>query len=98
MSWTRLIRFVDHSGRETFGEPCIDDAQDLTKLLAQDDLWAVEYQGHSPVSALVKGDKIHVKKVLDILKPSDVPIVRCIGLNYTKHSWSTLLIVSAHAL
>jgi hypothetical protein len=52
-------------------------------------LFAIEYKGQSPVSDLVKGDKIHVKGLLNILKPADVPIIRCIGLNYIAHSkWS----------
>ncbi|KAH8660147.1 hypothetical protein BX600DRAFT_522958 [Xylariales sp. PMI_506] len=85
MSWTRLIRFVDDNGKETFGDPCIEDGQDLTQLLSENNLWAIEYSGESPVTATQKGEKVHVKALLDLLKPADVPIVRCIGLNYVKH-------------
>ncbi|SPO06314.1 related to bifunctional 4-hydroxyphenylacetate degradation enzyme [Cephalotrichum gorgonifer] len=85
MSWTRLIRFADDSGRETFGEPCIEKTEELTELLERDELYAVEFRGLGPASATDKGSKIHVKELLDILKPSDVPIVKCIGLNYIKH-------------
>lgn len=85
-SWNRLIRFVDDKGAETFGEPCIQNDQELTDNLAKDDLWAVELKGSSPVGALTRGEKVHVKALREILRPNDVPIVRCIGLNYIKHS------------
>ncbi|KAM0431475.1 hypothetical protein ACHAPT_005453 [Fusarium lateritium] len=84
-SWTRLIRFVDDNGNETFGEPIIQDDKEFSDRLAKNDLWAVEYKGASPVSELTKGDKVHVKAVRELLRPSDVPIIRCIGLNYIKH-------------
>ncbi|KAH7121793.1 hypothetical protein B0J13DRAFT_648591 [Dactylonectria estremocensis] len=83
--WSRLIRFVDDSGNETFGEPIIKDDQEFADRLAQNDLWAVEYKGNSPTAALSKGEKVHVKAIRDILRPADVPIIRCIGLNYIKH-------------
>ncbi|KAF5009241.1 hypothetical protein FDECE_4534 [Fusarium decemcellulare] len=84
-SWTRLIRFVDDNGNETFGEPIIQDDKEFSDRLAKNDLWAVEYKGQSPVSDLTKGEKVHVKAIRDLLRPADVPIIRCIGLNYIKH-------------
>lgn len=84
-NWSRLIRFVDDSGNETFGEPVISDDKDFEERLARKDLWAVEYKGASPFS-LTRGEKIHVKAIRDILRPTDVPIIKCIGLNYMKHS------------
>ena len=85
-SWNRLIRFVDDNGNETFGDPEVQNDKDFAERLAKNDLWAVEYKGQSPVSQLTKGEKIHVKAVRELLRPSDVPIIRCIGLNYIKHS------------
>lgn len=90
MTWTRLIRFADDSGRETFGEPCIENEQQLMEQLEANTLYATEYKGESITSALVKGEKVHVKSLLDILRPADVPIIRCIGLNYIKHSKAAL--------
>lgn len=85
-AWTRLIRFVDDSGRETFGEPCIQSYLELDEQLARNELYAIEYKGASPFSGLVRGEKMHVRALSNILKSSDVPIIRCIGLNYIKHS------------
>ncbi|OAQ64956.2 fumarylacetoacetate hydrolase domain-containing protein [Pochonia chlamydosporia 170] len=84
-SWNRLIRFVKDNGAESFGEPCIETDQQLTDQLAKNELWAIALNGPSAVGPLVRGDKVHVHALRDILKPNDVPIVRCIGLNYMKH-------------
>ncbi|KAK1955646.1 hypothetical protein LY78DRAFT_697619 [Colletotrichum sublineola] len=85
MSWNRLIRFVDDSGAEHFGEPQIQDESEFAALLDKDDLWAVIYDGASPVAPLTKGERVHVKEVKPLLTPKNVPIIRCIGLNYVKH-------------
>ncbi|KAF2658599.1 hypothetical protein K491DRAFT_592604 [Lophiostoma macrostomum CBS 122681] len=84
-SWTSLIRFVDDNGKETFGEPCAESEHELTKLLANDDLFAIEYSGETPVTATRRGDKVHVKSLSSLFRPSDVTIIRCIGLNYIAH-------------
>ncbi|KAJ5679441.1 hypothetical protein N7462_007685 [Penicillium macrosclerotiorum] len=84
-SWTRLIRFSDDNGRETFGEPIVSSDKEFTERIAGGDLYAVELRGSNPISNLVPGGKIHVHALLDILRPDDVPIIRCIGLNYIKH-------------
>lgn len=85
-TWQRLIRFVDDSGKETFGEPLVSSETELEAKLASKDLYATEYKGQSPVGELQKGEKVHVNSLSSLLRPSDVPIIRCIGLNYTKHS------------
>jgi hypothetical protein len=93
-SWNRLIRFVDDNGKETFGEPCVESEQELTERLSKNELYAVEYKGDTPIAATAKGDKIHVKALSNLFEPSDVPIIRCIGLNYQAHSMCTFLICS----
>lgn len=87
-TWTRLIRFVGENGKETFGEPVVKDASEVNELLQKNDLWAYEYQGSSAVNTSSKGEKVRVKSLLDLFRPEDVPIVRCIGLNYKEHSKS----------
>lgn len=85
-AWQRLIRFVDDNDNETFGEPLVTSEDELEQRLQNNDLYATELKGSSPVAPLAKGDKLHVKSLSNILNPSDVPIIRCIGLNYIKHS------------
>lgn len=85
-SWSRLIRFVDSNGREAFGEPCVANDHELAAKLKANELWAIELQGNGPIGNLTKGDKVAVKALKPVLQQSDVPIIRCIGLNYMKHS------------
>lgn len=86
MSWSRLIRFVDKTGREKFGDACVADDKELAIRLASNDLWATELQGSSVVGPFTMGEKVLVKSLKPTLSPSEVPIIRCIGLNYMKHS------------
>ncbi|CAI6091639.1 unnamed protein product [Clonostachys chloroleuca] len=84
-AWKRLIRFADDNGKEMFGEPCIQSDHELEQLLASGTLHAIEYKGVGPFSLSTRGEKVHVKALRNILHPSNVPIIRCIGLNYIKH-------------
>jgi hypothetical protein len=86
MAWERLIRFVDEHGEVCFGEPIIEKATDLTDLLAKKELYALKLKGDDPFELSGPGEKTHVAKLLGVLDPSHVPIIKCIGLNYMKHS------------
>jgi 2-keto-4-pentenoate hydratase/2-oxohepta-3-ene-1,7-dioic acid hydratase in catechol pathway len=85
MAWTRLIRFQDDAGATHFGEPVIDSAEDLNLLLESGELFASAFEGSSPFALTGPGSKRHVKRILGILTPEDVPVIKCIGLNYMKH-------------
>jgi hypothetical protein len=89
--WKRLIRFVATDGRTLRGEPILPSPDfDLgfttaeTKLKAKvitgDDLYDVT--GKTKVTEEV----VVVKQLLGPLAQQDVPILRCVGLNYAKHS------------
>ena len=86
MSWHRLIRLEDEVGCVKFGEPCINDAEELDTSLQRGSLVAKVLVGSDPFALKETGDKCKVKKLLPILKPENVPIIKCIGLNYMKHS------------
>lgn len=86
MTWARLIRFVDTKGVASFGEPCIEHAEDLVKSLASQTLYALKLEGSDPFALASPGEKVQVQSILEVLKPTDVPIIKCIGLNYMKHS------------
>lgn len=85
-SWSRLIRFVDDKGQTRFGEPDISDVTQLVPLVSDGKLYANELVGDDPFSLAAGSNRLHVKELLGILTPSDVPIIRCVGLNYMKHS------------
>ncbi|KAL2013189.1 hypothetical protein VTN00DRAFT_714 [Thermoascus crustaceus] len=84
-AWSRLIRFVDDEGQTRFGEPDISDVTELVQLGSDGKLYATELLGDDPFSLTAGSKRLHVKELLGILTPSDVPIVRCVGLNYMKH-------------
>lgn len=86
MAWARLIKFIDEEGRLCYGEPQIDQSNDLSRLLSEGNLLAREFIGDSPFSALPSNNLLRVKKLVGPLSPKDVPIIRCVGLNYGEHS------------
>lgn len=91
LPWKRLIRFEATDGRILRGEPVLPDKEiDLgfvteadqieAKVLVGDDIYDVT--GKTRLLA----ETVLVKKILSPLAQSDVPILRCVGLNYAKHS------------
>lgn len=91
LPWTRLIRFVATDGRTLRGEPILpSDDFDLgtvtestglkAKVITGDDIY--DTSGKTKVTDEV----VTVKKLLGPLTREDVPVLRCIGLNYAKHS------------
>lgn len=93
MAFSRLIRFRDQHGKERFGEPVINDADELLERLQTNELYATVLEGTGPFDLTLTSSterKVKVTEILPILQPSDVPLVRCIGLNYIKHSKSSI--------
>ena len=84
MTWQRLIRFRDIEGQVHYGEPLINDAEDLTKK----DLQASILIGPDVFSLQSSGSKAAIAEILGPLTPADVPIIKCVGLNYATHSTS----------
>ncbi|KAF9691705.1 hypothetical protein EKO04_010192 [Ascochyta lentis] len=90
VAWTRLIRFVATDGRILRGEPILPSPDfdlghttEKTKLQARvivgDDIY--DTTGKTKVSDEI----VQVKKLLGPLAPPEVPILRCVGLNYLTH-------------
>lgn len=89
--WNRLIRFIATDGHELRGEPIMPSPHfDLgtvtegTQLKAQvitgEDMY--DNTGKTKITAEV----VTVKRLLCPLAQNDVDIIRCVGLNYVKHS------------
>jgi len=88
--WKRLIRFVAVDERILRGEPILPSPDfDLgtttpeTKLQARiivgDDIY------NNTGATKVSDEVVTVKELLGPLAQNDVPILRCVGLNYAKH-------------
>ncbi|KAK4207429.1 hypothetical protein QBC37DRAFT_444506 [Rhypophila decipiens] len=84
-SFERLIRFEDSNGVPRMGEPKVSSADVIEEALAQGTLEATVYQGSDIFAATPTSTVLKVKRILPLLTPEDVPIVKCVGLNYIKH-------------
>lgn len=87
-SWDRLVRYISaKDGAIRYGEPIVSDSKPDIDALAQGGKLEVNVlAGPTPVEAKPNGEKDTVKQLLGPLTPGDVPIVRCVGLNYKTHS------------
>lgn len=90
-AWQRLIRFEDDQGRILYGEPILPKSDfDLGKAEQADGLKAKVISGSdifdTTGQTTVTNQTANVKQILGPLRPADVPILRCVGLNYAKHS------------
>lgn len=82
------MRYISaKDGAIRYGEPIVSDEKPDIDQLAQDGKLEVNVlEGPNPVQAKANGEKDSVKQLLGPLTPGDVPIVRCVGLNYKTHS------------
>ncbi|ORX60652.1 hypothetical protein DM01DRAFT_1361613 [Hesseltinella vesiculosa] len=86
-TWSRLIRFVDVENVTRFGQPILKD-EDLTvdQLLDLGVLEANVIEGDVLSEEAIVTDKVvQVKHLLAPLEVAQVPIIKCIGLNYKAH-------------
>ncbi|KAK7727233.1 hypothetical protein SLS63_007284 [Diaporthe eres] len=90
VAWGRLIRFVAEDGRTLRGEPILtspdfdlgtttEDTRLQAKVIRGDDIYDTTGQ------TTVTDEVVTVKRLLGPLSQADVPILRCVGLNYAKH-------------
>jgi hypothetical protein len=90
-NWDRLIRFVATDGRELRGEPILPSEDfDVGTTTEETALKAKVIQvANNDVfdpSTKVTDEEVTVKRVLGPVTTEEVPIIRCIGLNFIKHS------------
>jgi hypothetical protein len=93
VAWNRLIRFVATDGRILRGEPILPSPDfDLGSTTAETQLKAKIISGNdlydTTGATKVTNEVATVKELLGPLSQADVPILRCVGLNYAKHSMS----------
>ncbi|KAJ5502151.1 hypothetical protein N7463_005025 [Penicillium fimorum] len=90
LPWKRLIRFIATDGRTLRGEPILPTpTTDLGFITESDKLQARVIEGDDIYDTTgktrVTDEIVSVKTVLGPLAQADVPILRCVGLNYAKH-------------
>jgi hypothetical protein len=89
--WERLIRFVAADGKILHGEPLATSSTlDLGFVTEKNGLKAKVIEGSdlfdTSGETKVTENVVDVKEILGPLTRADVPVIRCIGLNYAKHS------------
>ncbi|KAK3897734.1 hypothetical protein C8A05DRAFT_47747 [Staphylotrichum tortipilum] len=84
-SFGRLIRFADAGGKARFGEPNVTSLAAFEEAVAQGTLEATVFEGSTISNVTPTSEVAKVKQVLPLLTADDVPIVKCVGLNYIKH-------------
>ena len=95
-TWDRLIRFTaDDQPEVLFGEPVASDYTDIGRLADEGKLQAkvIEYGKEGPLShsARVTDKVVSVTKLLGPLDLETCTDIKCIGLNYKKHSTLVLI-------
>ena len=93
VAWDRLVRYQPVDSSEVrYGQPILHPGQeDQISALARDCKLDVEIlEGIQPLDAKPSGRIERVGKLLGPLTSNDVPIIRCIGLNYKTHSTSRM--------
>jgi 2-keto-4-pentenoate hydratase/2-oxohepta-3-ene-1,7-dioic acid hydratase in catechol pathway len=95
LPWKRLIRFIATDGRTLRGEPILPTPDtDLGFITEADQLQARVIEGTDIYDTTgvtrVTDEVVTVKTMLGPLAQADVPILRCVGLNYAKHSKTSL--------
>lgn len=81
--WKRLIRFVNN-GKTYLGEPVLASEVDVAKAHAQGGLKAKVIEG-LVFDGKVTDEELAVDELLGPLTAADVPLIKCVGLNYMKH-------------
>ncbi|KAL5358439.1 hypothetical protein BJX96DRAFT_182919 [Aspergillus floccosus] len=89
LPWKRLIRFVATDGRILRGEPIVSNDVDLGFITESDQIQARVISGDDIFDTTgktqVTDEVVTVKTLLGPLAREEVPILRCVGLNYAKH-------------
>lgn len=90
VAWDRLVRYVPQGAEDTirYGDPVLAESEidNVAHLAAEGNLKVKVLQGDNPLDAQPTGEVDTVGKLLGPLAAADVPIIRCIGLNYKTHS------------
>lgn len=87
VQWTHLIRFLS-SGAEYHGDailPGNKGVEDIIELAKAGQLRARVVEAEPLAVGTVSKRELLVDRLLSPLTMAQVPIIRCIGLNYTKH-------------
>lgn len=88
-TWSRLIRFISNE-TTYYGDVVLsaaDNADDIISLAKERKLQArIIYNDPLSTQMVLSDNVVTVDRLLSPLTASQVPVIRCVGLNYVKHS------------
>ncbi|TVY56438.1 Fumarylacetoacetate hydrolase domain-containing protein 2 [Lachnellula cervina] len=86
-AWTHLVRFIaEEDSQIHFGNVDASKYPDVGLSLFKGEKVAANLINGSAFSGTVTEKVLHIKQLLSPLAASDVPIIRCMGLNYRDHA------------
>lgn len=88
VTWRRLIRFIAQDGKTYRGEPQVAESEDIGALYSSGTKFSarvIEGDDIFSDSCIVSNEVLEVERLLGPLTPNEVPIIKCVGLNYLKH-------------
>ncbi|TVY24326.1 Fumarylacetoacetate hydrolase domain-containing protein 2-like protein [Lachnellula hyalina] len=86
-AWTHLVRFIaEEDAQIHFGNVDASKYPDVGLSLFKGEKVAANLINGSAFSGTVTEKVVHIKQLLSPLAASDVPIIRCMGLNYRDHA------------
>ncbi|KAG5982777.1 hypothetical protein E4U55_001383 [Claviceps digitariae] len=86
-NWTRLIRFVaQEDGQIHLGEVNPTEHADIGLAVLEGKTVSARAITGSVFDGIVSSTTLTVQRLLCPLTPDDVPIIRCLGLNYRDHA------------
>jgi hypothetical protein len=101
LPWKRLIRFETSDGQILRGEPIVGEDVDVGLADGLAGLKARVLRGSNIFdrtgATKLTDEVVEVTRVLGPLAQSDVPIMRCIGLNYKTHSKNSVVLTTMQA-
>lgn len=88
LPWASLVRYSSTlDGPIKYGEPVVDQGTaDIAQLAKEGKLEVTRLVGDDPFSLQTTNTTEIVYNLFGPLESKDVPIIRCIGLNYKTHS------------
>ncbi|KAF4954298.1 hypothetical protein F66182_18406, partial [Fusarium sp. NRRL 66182] len=90
LPWTRLVRYSSSAASAIkYGEPIVAPDADIGQLAQEGKLQVKQLLGTDPFQLETTDVTETVFRLYGPLEPKDVPIVRCIGLNYKTHILET---------
>jgi len=95
--WTHLVRFIaEEDGQIHLGQINVSKYPDVGLSHFRGEEIEVKVIHGSIYDGVVKGETLHISRLLSPLSTDQVPIIRCLGLNYKDHAREANMPIPSH--